>query len=450
MKKSPAAKVNLSASATLLASGMVAVMSAPANALEWSGYAGASTEYTDNSLQDPVDKQWDLSYIGLGGVNLTHRTGNIDLSALYDLTYTTFENKTQSNETALIGNGEAHWFLIPDTLTWDFNHSNNRTTRQTGVVDTTDTRSTQTIISTGPSSRLNLTARDSLQLSAQAMEVSTSGDVDNESSRNSFSAALVHLTSQIQSFGIRATQQQVEYDGDVSPDVTFTQVAMEWNRAYRAGRMQVSAGQNRSKRDELSATDGDLYRAYFDFTNVGHTFSLAAAQELTDSMLGLYQPGFAEPSQQSQGVQQDNFTPGSTALDVIDVVNTRHVEANYSTVRLCDRCQPSLRVSYDYQNYELQLLDQETVTAQAGLVYSLTQRWNANVTVSRADVDFLDTQRSDTTTSTLLGLTYDVTPDLVLQGQLQRDRRDSDGDLQDYSVATALVGFRYLFGNQGQ
>lgn len=443
-------KINRLASEMVLAGAMV-VLSAPVSALEWSGYAGASTEYTDNSLQDPVDKQWDRSYIGLGGVNLTHRSGDLDVSALYDITYTTFENETQSNETAVIGNGEAHWFLLPDTLTWDFNHSSNRTTRQTGVVDTTDTRSTQTIISTGPSSRLNLTPRDSLQLSAQAMEVSTSGDVDNESSRGTLSAALVHLTSQIQSFGIRATQQQVEYDGDVSPDVTFTQAAIEWNRTYRAGRMQVSAGQNRSKRDEMSATDGDLYRAYIDFTNVGHTLSLAAAQELTDSMLGLYQPGFAEPSQQSQGgVQQDNFTPGSTALDVVDVVNTRHVEANYSTVRLCDRCQPTLRVSYDYQDYELQLLDQETVTAQAGLGYALTNRWNATATVSRSNVDFLDTQRTDTTTTSLLGLTYDVTPDLVLQGQVQRDRRDSDGDLQDYSVATALVGFRYLFGNQGQ
>lgn len=431
-------------------SGMAVVMTAPANALEWSGYAGASTEYTDNSLQDPVDKQWDRSYIGLGGVNLTHRSGDVDLLANYNVTYTTFENETQSNETALTGNGEAHWFLIPETLTWDFTHQNTRSKQQLGDVDTTDTRSTQTIITTGPSSRLNLTPRDSLELSAQAMEVSTSGRVDNESTRGTVSAGFVHLTSQIQSFGIRATQQQVEYDGDVSPDVTFTQASLEWNRTYRAGRMQVTAGQNRSKRDELSTTDGDLYRLYFDFANVGHTFTLAAAQELTDSMLGLFEPEFAESSQQSQDPQQDNFTPGSTALNVVDVIDTRHVEANYSTVRLCDRCQPSLRVSYDYQDYELQLLDQEAVTAQAGLGYALTSRWNASVSVSRSNVDFLDTQRTDDITTSLLGLTYDVTPDLVLQGQLQRDRRDSDGDLQDYSVATALVGFRYLFGNQSQ
>lgn len=443
MKRSPALNKSV----------MVSVMfawSASANALEWSGYAGAATKYTDNSLQEPVDKQWDLSYIGSGGLDLAHRSTDVDLTANYDVTYTTFDNKTQSNETAFTGDGVAHWYLMPETLTWDFNHRNTRTTRQPGEVDTTDTRSTQTILSTGPSSRLNLTSRDSLQLSAQAMDVSTSGDVDNDSSRSVYSAALVHLTSQIQSFGLRATQQEVEYDGDISPDVTFTQTALEWNRAYRSGRMQVSVGQNRSKRDELAANDGDLYRLYFDFNNVGHTFALAAAQELTDSMLGLYQPGFAEPTTQSQGPAQNNFTPDSTALDVIDVIDNSHIEVNYSTVRLCDRCQPYLRLSYDQQDYELQPLDQTSKSAQVGMGYALTSRWNANLAYSRSDVDFLDTDRTDVTSSSVLGVTYDLTTDFILQGQLQRDRRNSDGDLQDYSVSTGLVGFQYLFGNRAQ
>lgn len=428
--------------------GCVVLWVSPVYSMEWSASAGTATEYTNNSLQSSNDEQWDYTYIARTNFDLAQHSAAYDLKANYAIEYSTFENKTQSDETAVNGATNAHWYIFPSILTWDLSQQNSRMKQQSGGVDTTDTRTTQSVFSTGPSSALRLTERDTLNLSAQAMDVSTSGNTSNDSAREVLSVGFTHLTSQIQSIGLKATRQSVNYDTSLVPDVVLSQNSVEWNRQYRFGRMQGAAGESSSKRDTNGTKNGGFYQLYFDYGSSGHLLSLAAMESITDSMLGLYSPGFAVSSQVINGASKDNFTAESTALDVIDVIEDKQVDFNYSTSRLCTRCSMSMRANLNVQDYDTQPLDKKSTSLQFALGYALTRRWETKMAVTESHDDYTNNRRKDTTMLYALSLEHKLIPDLIIQGMISEQKRDSSDDAFDNSVATAQIGFLYSFGNK--
>lgn len=426
----------------------VALLPQAVLALDGAAYFGAATEYTSNSLQEATNEQSDTSYIGLGGVDLTHVAGDFDVQANYGIEKSTYQNDTQSDETSVNGAGEAHWRIRPDTLTWDLRHSSARTKGLQSGVDTADTRTTQKIFSTGPRSLLHLSPQDSLSLGAQWMQVSTSGETSNKSDRELYDLSLQHATSQIQSFGISASRQNADFDADTEPSLTFTQASLDWNRDHRLGGMRLSVGKNRSQREGFDTFDGDLLRAYIDFNSVGHTVSFAAVNELTDSLLGLNNTAIAVNPPSTDPNQPDGFNPESTNLDVVDALESTRFEVNYSTARLCARCSPSVRVSWDEQDYLTQLLDQKVFTVTAAMGYRLTERLSTSLSVSRSRQEYLDEQsRTDVVWSENLGMNYRLWPDLVIEGYVAQQNRDSDAGEAEYDELMARVGFRYYFAN---
>lgn len=412
--------------------------------LDGSMYLGGAAEYTSNSLQTTDNEQSDTSLIGLGGLDLTHTSGDFDMLASYSVEQSTFLDETQGDETTVNGQGEAHWRIRPDTLTWDFRHASARAKGLESGVDTAATRTTQKIYATGPRSILHLSPRDTLQLGAQLMQVATSGATDNKSDRELLDVALEHSTSQIQSIGLSASQQQVEFDEASSPDVKFSQVALNWSRDHRMGGMRLSAGTNRSEREGASTLNGKLLRAYIDFDNVGHVASLAAVNELTDSLLGLGNSSLAVTGSSSSS----GFTPTPVNLDVVDVLESSRLEANYSTSRLCARCSPSLRFSWDDQDYQQQPLDQRVFTVTSVLGYTVTERLAANVTVSRSRIEFLEDQpRTDVALMASIGANYRARTNLELEGFVTQQDRQSENAEADYEESLVHLGIRYYFAN---
>ncbi|CBL44130.1 hypothetical protein HDN1F_05470 [gamma proteobacterium HdN1] len=427
----------------------VCLLASNALAMDWNARFGLGSAYTSNSLQTANDEQKDYAAQSQLGFDLVQKSTSFDLGANYDVGWTTWQDDTQSDELAVNGQAAAHWFIIPSLLTWDFNQQNSRQKMQSARVDTSDTRANQSVFSTGPSSILRLSSRDHLKLSADAMRVSTSGKETNDydSDRQLYSAALVHSTSAIQTLGVQVSQQRAEYDVAGVPDTVFSQAALEWNRQYRLGRLQASLGKNRSKRESGAVHNGNYYQFFVDYNGVGHVVSLAGMRTQTDSMLGLYSPGFATPLQPGSGAN-DSFSPNGTVSETIDVVDEQQIDFNYSTVRVCERCNFSVRASYSDQDYLVELLDKRTASLQTGLEYLFSERWKTQVTLSGGRERYPDiNDRTDDYRNLNIALSYQTTPELLLTAQTGYTERDSDDPLFDYNEATALFGFVYQFGN---
>ncbi len=426
-----------------------AVMPLNAIALEGSMHIGGAAEYTSNSLQTSTDEQSDTLLIALGGVNLTHVSADLDALANYGIEHSTYLDDSQGDENSLNGSGQASWHIRPDTLTWDFRHSSSRSRGIRSEADTEANRTTQKVFATGPRSLLHLSPRDSLELSAQAMEVSTSGNTDNKSNREVYSADLSHATSSIQSFGVSTSQQNVDFEGDEGSWMKFTQGAINWDRTHRLGGMRLSVGRNRSEREGQEAFEGDLVRAYIDFNNVGHTVSFSAVNELTDSMLGLNGTDAVisdVPEQPSTG--EDGFNPEPTNLDVVDALESTRFEINYATARLCELCSPSLRLSWDEQDYLTQALDQKVFGVTASLGYRISERLSATFSIARSTEKFLEeADRSDKTMTENLGMVYQAWEDLEFEGFVANQRRESTIAEAEYDELSARIGFRYHFAN---
>lgn len=420
-------------------------------ALEGAMYAGAAAEYTSNSLQTRTDEQSDTLLIGLGGVDLTHASSDLDAQANYSLEQSTYVDDTQGDETTVNGRGQASWHIRPDTLSWDFRHSSARSRGVRSEADTEANRTTQKVYATGPRSLLHLSPRDTLQLSAQAMQVSTSGEVDNDSNREVYDASLSHATSSIQSFGLSASQQNVDFEGESDSWMKFSQGAVNWDRDHRLGSMRVSVGRNRSEREGYESFEGDLVRAYIDFNNVGHTISFAAVQELTDSMLGLNNTDTIisdVPEQPTPTPGDDGFNPEPTNLDVIDALESKRFEINYSTARLCELCSPSLRLSWDEQDYITQLLDQEVIGITASLGYRVSERFTTSFSVSHSQEEYLQEEnRTDEIWAQNISMVYRAWEDLEIEGFVANQTRESDAEGAEYDELSARVGFRYYFAN---
>lgn len=442
----------------------VAIMPMQALALDGAMYVGGAAEYTSNSLQTATDEQSDTLIIGLGGVDLNHASSDLDVQANYSLERSTYLDETQGDESTINGRGEASWHIRPDTLSWDFRHSSARSRGIRSARDTEANRTTQKVYATGPRSLLHLSPRDSLELSAEAMQVSTSGRTDNESNREVYDATLSHATSEIQSFGLSASHQNVDFEGEGGAAMKFSQAAVNWERDHRLGGMRLSVGRNRSEREGFDAFEGDLLRAYIDFSNVGHTISFAAVNELTDSMLGLNNTDailtrlpeqastdgtdVSTPIIDQPSTPGDGFNPEPTNLDVIDALESKRFEINYSTARLCELCSPSLRLSWDEQDYITQPLDQRVFGVTASLGYRVSERVTTSFSISRSEEEYLEEDdRTDETLAETVSMVYRAWEDLEFEGFIANQQRDSTIEGAEYDELSARVGFRYYFAN---
>lgn len=418
-------------------------VSLPAGALEWSGHVQGGVTHTDNSRLAEKQKEADDEYDLASAIALSHRGSSLDFNADYALDYADYAKGTQDSSTELEGNSRLGWKLLP-SLTWDVRHSRTTELANRRQVDTAQNRESRDLIATGPRLRLPVTDHDFLNGSAQLMQVRD--DLAGDSAREVYSAGWTRLVSPTVDLTADFTRNDIDYDLSDSQDVKISRASLTGVKRYRLGRMEATLGRNKSERVNGETNYGGYYRGYVDYDAVGHVFSLAAVQELTDSSLGLDEPGFAS-SERGGVIPERNFDPRNSNFDVVDVVERRSIELNYSTQRLCNRCEVRARLMQDDQDFKRAARDEIETGARLSVDYRWSELFHTELSYARSKLRFLDdpANREDDTDALTLEARWQFSHAWWLVSELAHERRDSTEAGADYQENRIGLGVRYEF-----
>jgi hypothetical protein len=227
-----------------------------------------------------------------------------------------------------------------------------------------------------------------------------------------------------------------EFD-DYTEEFQYQRLFATYTVELRASGYSVSLGGNRSERD-TGDNDGFYAQASWHLETGAHRFRAVAINQLTDSGIGLG----------GNSLTGDDYRPSDSNYDVIDTLERASLDFTYGYSRLCERCDASITLSYDDQDYDTEPRDQEQLGARASFVYRLTSTLRATLSAGYEETDYpedVNGGRTDERINYAASLGWQLSSSLSTRLWLTYDERDSDAAAQGYDEFAGGVSVRYLF-----
>lgn len=390
---------------------------------------GLTSRFSDNAARTSSNEISDTET--RASLTVAHQTdpGDCEARTAAELGYGVWQDDTfdPRNYVALDFDGDCE---IVRGLSWEASDNLRDVTQNARASDTPDNRTRKNVFKTGPVYSLNLGQLDQLTFSAKYQNTEYSEPEDPDSDRYIGSASWNHIFSQTLSGGLRFSTNQAELDtgAEIDTDVASVFFSKSWQATTLTGSIGVS--------EIESSFEGDTQ------TNEGTVWSFSlnreinpvtqayvrASRELTDQtsdfdirfgevVFNLRETSAVEVTAGSAGFVRQ-FSDAST----IDV----GVFGNRSHYFRTDEIEDAVGFSVDYNRTVSTLLSLET-----------RGRYQHR-TFESDDID-------DDTYSADIGLIYELTQDLDVSGRVGHTTRDTDSGLGEYQENWVSLALDYRF-----
>ncbi len=330
------------------------------------------------------------------------------------------------------------WNALPDRFQWEVTHNRREALRDSREADVRNNREVRETFSTGPTFVARLSDVDNLVLDLRHFDVSYDDTEASDNTRKQGTITLNHQLSATRSISLGYEQMETDFDDSANDDFEYDRVFLTYAVETRTGDYSISLGTNEVKRDDGTSdtdTEGALARIQWRNDSAPHAVSVTAVHELTDSALGL----------SGNSLLGDTFSPEDSNFDVIDTVERDSLQFDYSYAQLCDQCTLNVALSYEKEDYETELRDEDSWGIGLGLDYEITPALSATLAIGIAETDFTDdpANRNDDDDDLSLSLNWQLSNRLDVDFYLAQDERDSSVDSEDYDELSGGVSFSY-------
>jgi len=413
--------------AALLFCWLLASQSVVAEPLTLSG--GLTNRYSDNTTRDSENEISDVeSRVDL---RLSHETdpGQCEASTYADLGYGIWHNTTYDPETYATLDFHGDCQLTP-SFNWEVADNLRDVTSDTRGTDTPDNTTRKNVFRTGPVYALRLSNVDQLRFSLQYENTEFEEPDETDSDRYIGSVGWNRIFSPTFSGGVSVQINQAEFDtgAEIDTDVVSLDFSQTWATTSLSGSVGVSKiessfGGTSTSSDGLVG-DISLERQINPVT----TFYINGSREFTDQtsdfdirfddfVFDLREISEVEVTAINTGIRRQ-FSD-SSQLNV-------NVFANRSDYIRVDEKEDRLGLAVNYRRPVLSLL---------------TFQSNARYQYQSFDEDDVDEE----TISLEVGLTYELTRELGITGRIGHTSESSDFSTSEYDENWLSLGLDYRF-----
>ncbi|MEP0002471.1 MULTISPECIES: outer membrane beta-barrel protein [Marinobacter] len=390
---------------------------------------GLTNRYSDNITRDSDNEISDVET--RANLRLSHQTdpGQCEANTYADLGYGIWHDTTYDPETytTLDFQGDCE---LTTGLRWEVADNLRDVTRDTRGNDTPDNTTRKNVFRTGPVYALRLSNVDQLRFSLQYEDTEFEEPEETDSDRYIGSVGWSRMFSPTFSGGVSVQTNQAEFDtgAEIDTDVVSLDFSQTWATTSLSGSVGVSEiessfGGNSTSSDGLVG-DISLERQINPVT----TFYINGSREFTDQtsdfdirfddfVFDLREISEVEVTAINTGIRRQ-FSD-SSQLNV-------NVFANRSDYIRVDEKEDRLGLAVNYQRPVLPLL---TLQSSARYQYQ---------SFDEDDVD-------EETISLEVGLTYELTRDLGITGRIGHTSESSDLSTSEYDENWVSLGLDYRF-----
>ncbi|KMQ74628.1 outer membrane beta-barrel protein [Marinobacter subterrani] len=412
---------------TVLCAAFSAINVAQAEPLALSGEL--TNRFSDNTELTSSDETSDAET----RVNLTlaHQTdpGECEASTAASVGYGVWYNETYDPQdyASLDFSGDC---ALARGLSWEVSDYLRDVAQNARASDTPDNRTRKNIFRTGPVYSLMLGDLDQLTFSAKYGNTEFSEPEDRDSERYIGSASWNHIFSQTLSGGLQFSTNRVELDtgAEIDTDVASVLFSKSWRATRFSGSVGVSQLESRVGANSQSS-DGVVWDFSLerDINAVTQAF-IRASRELTDQtsdfdirfgefVFNLRETIAVEVTALDAGISRQFSDASRVSVGVF---------ANRSDYLSTDEVEDKVGISVNYNRTISALLSLQT---RARYQYRTFDADGLNDSTYRADI----------------GLLYELTRDLGLNGRIGHTTRTSDLSSNEYQENWISLGLAYQF-----
>lgn len=411
----------------VLICGLFASYSVVAEPVTLSG--GLTNRFSDNATRDANNEISDTET--RVDLRLSHQSdpGACQSSTFADIGYGVWHDNTYDPETYTTADFRGDCELTQG-LRWEVSDNLRNVIRDTRGTDTPDNTTRKNIFRTGPAYVVPLSSVDQLRLSLQYENTEFGDSEEVDSDRYIGSVGWNRMFSPTFSGGISVLTNQAEFDTGAEIDTDV--VSLDFSQRWAATSLSGSVGVSEIESDfggTIQSSDGVVGDISLEREiNPVTTFYINGSRELTDQtsdfdirfgdfVFDLRETSEVEVTAINSGIRRQ-FSDGSR-LNI-------NVFANRADYIRADQTEDRLGLAVGYSRPILPLL---------------TLRSNARYQYQAFDEDDVDEE----TISLDVGLTYELTRDLGITGRVGHTSRSSDLSTSEYDENWVSVALDYRF-----
>ena len=395
------------------------------------------SEYTDNARKVNSGEESELTVDTGADIGYEYTARAIDLELDYHVLHSAYRDDTFDSRTRVEGKSELVLSSLPSRYTWMVSNHQDFGLIDSRRVDTPENDSQRSTWTTGPDVNLRMSPVDTFHLDGRYIDTSYD-DADSDSQRATAGVSWIRRVNPTHSVSLDTNWADVKFDGD-SEESDYEQFnyGLGLKGASRLAVYSFDIGLSEIQREVGDDIDGEYLRLNLSRGWSGHTFVLALNHEITDSSIGLSLNDF-----------DDGLSSGDKNFEGDDIVTRDRIQFDYSRRGGDERIRLSAGFSYDEEDYEEQLRDEEVYNASFGLGFAFSQNLKSEFRAGYSITNFLDEpllgKDKDIDLSFLM--TYQMSHSLNLRCRLgYEDRKNDDRELREYSAAEVSLGLSWRF-----
>lgn len=412
---------------TVICTAFATINVAQAEPLTLSG--GLTNRFSDNVALEPSDETSDIET--RVDLTLAHQTdpGECEARTAASVGYGVWYDDTFDPEdyASLDFAGDCR---LARGLSWEVSDNLRDVTQNARASDTPDNRTRKNIFRTGPVYSLMLGELDRLTFSAKYQNTDFSEPEDTDSERYIGTTSWNHIFSQTLSGGLQLSTNRAELDtgAEIDTNVASLFFSQSWQATQFSGSIGVSEIESRfggstqssdgvvwdvSLEREINPVTQAYIRASRELTDQTSDFDIRFGEvvfnlrETSEVEVTALDAGFVRQFSDASRITVGLFANRADYIRADDIEDSIGVTANYSRT-VSAQLSLQTRARYQYRTFDADSVNDNTYSADIGLLYELTQ-------------------------------------DLGLNGRIGHTTRNSDLSSSEYQENWISVGLAYQF-----
>lgn len=339
---------------------------------------GAGASYTDNSNLAPVNEQDDLETSIFADATANHSGASVSADAGYRVERVQFDKETQQDETVTTGEGSVEWRQVPNTLTWRLTNSVREVLQDKSLTNTQDNRDGRSITTATGIYTARPGQANTLSLSGSYSDIRYDNTNTQDSERTGARAQFSRALTPVSGASLTVNYDDVTFDNSIS-DYEYYNASVGYSTQLSRLSYDIQIGYNEQKFQQNRSVDGTSYDIRADYSSSGSSWSLALAQNLTDTSVGNF----------NQSISGLNNSANTN--NISSSYERTSAELIYANALLCQSCNWNIRGMYEEQRYELGGDDNDESAISTSLGYALTRYVGVSGAVEYREVVFVGT-----------------------------------------------------------
>lgn len=420
-------------------------VSANIQALDFGAQVGATYSTSDNiNLQPAGNEQSDHLRQLLMNVRVDHDSPVYFMDLDYSLLGYDYKDNLQADNNTLSGRGLITWVPLPRRFEWEVIHLRTENTADNRLAPTTNNDETRNVLSTGPNIIFAMGMADDLVIKPRYTDIDFERSVQSNGERLGGSIEWVRELSGLSQFALRVGHEDVDYESGL--EQSFSVAVAEYSANLRQANYLIRLGYGEAETLTGEDVSGPIGRISANFVIAGSPLVFLYERLFTDTSLGSLETTLLGDNNSRYALGSG----GAQNFNQIDVLLTENAFLGYTFLNVCSRCQVILNATINNLDYEIQQIDQDVLSLNAGINYALGPNLTVGLGAQYLERDFIQNvpHRKDDETTYGINFTYTWLRNLSVGFNVGQQERNSNLPGNDYEELrfSLNVLWAYNFG----